>query len=94
VGATPEGEGDDGFFLGQVRFVRRLREALFKGSVICGGPYGINALGALNSALDPELSKAVNSLGPVRVSQNSDEEYLQRGGSLFRTIYQHHGTLI
>jgi len=90
VGATPEGEGGEKSFVDQVRFVRRLREALFKGSVLCGGPYGINALGALNSALDPELSKAVNSLGPVRGSQSKDEEYLQRGGSLFQTIYQHH----
>ncbi|KAI8601855.1 hypothetical protein EDD21DRAFT_373464 [Dissophora ornata] len=76
----------------QIRFVRRLREALYKASVLCGGPYGINALGAVNFALDPELSAAVNGYGPLRGPANaaSPEEYQQRGRDLFQTIYQHH----
>ncbi|KAG0053185.1 hypothetical protein BGZ83_001496 [Gryganskiella cystojenkinii] len=82
----------DKSFADQIRFVRRLRESLYKGSVLCGGPYGINALGALNFALDPELSEAVNALGPVRSPSNvsTDEEYFNRGRNLFQTIYQHH----
>ena len=86
----------DKSFADQVRFVRRLREALYKGSVLSGGPYGINALGALNFALDPELSDAVNAFGPVRGSQNTttDAEYLERGRNLFQTIYQHHSTCL
>ncbi|KAG0291487.1 hypothetical protein BGZ96_005125 [Linnemannia gamsii] len=76
----------------QVQFIRRLREGMFKGSVLCGGPYGINALGAVNFALNPELSAAVNAAGPVRGSHNTatPEEYQQRGRELFQTIYQHH----
>ncbi|KAF9136987.1 hypothetical protein BGX30_010642 [Mortierella sp. GBA39] len=76
----------------QVRFIRRLREGMFKGSVLCGGPYGINALGAVNFALSPELSDAVNAAGPVRGPHNTatPEEYQQRGRELFQTIYQHH----
>ncbi|KAH7052773.1 hypothetical protein BKA57DRAFT_456412 [Linnemannia elongata] len=76
----------------QVRFIRRLREGMFKGSVLCGGPYGINALGAVNFALSPELSAAVNAAGPVRGPHNTatPEEYQQRGRELFQTIYQHH----
>ncbi|CAO3566081.1 unnamed protein product [Mortierella alpina] len=79
-------------FAEQVRFVRRLREGLLKASSLCGGPYGINALGAVNFALEPELSAAVNEHGPVRGSNNvlSPEEYQQRGRELFQTIYQHH----
>ncbi|KAF9949070.1 hypothetical protein BGZ72_009076 [Mortierella alpina] len=79
-------------FAEQVRFVRRLREGLLKASTLCGGPYGINALGAVNFALEPELSAAVNEYGPVRGSDNvsSPEEYQQRGRELFQTIYQHH----
>ncbi|KAG0203203.1 hypothetical protein BGX28_004436 [Mortierella sp. GBA30] len=79
-------------FADQVRFIRRLREALYKGSVLCGGPYGINALGAVNFALDHELSAAVNEYGPVRSYSNtaSPEEYQERGRNLFQTIYQHH----
>ncbi|KAF9185025.1 hypothetical protein BGZ50_003350 [Haplosporangium sp. Z 11] len=82
----------DTHFVDQVRFIRRLREAIYKGSVLCGGPYGINALGAINFALDPELSAAVNEHGPVRRSTNASnaEEYHQRGRNLFQTIYQHH----
>lgn len=65
---------------------------MFKGSVLCGGPYGINALGAVNFALSPELSAAVNAAGPVRGPHNTatPEEYQQRGRELFQTIYQHH----
>lgn len=65
---------------------------MFKGSVLCGGPYGINALGAVNFALNPELSDAVNEAGPVRGPHNTatPEEYQQRGRELFQTIYQHH----
>ncbi|KAF8936540.1 hypothetical protein BGZ47_009454 [Haplosporangium gracile] len=76
----------------QVRFIRRLREGMFKGSVLCGGPYGINALGAVHFALSPELSAAVNAAGPVRGPHNTatPEEYQQRGRELFQTIYQHH----
>ncbi|KAK3804722.1 MAG: hypothetical protein JOS17DRAFT_70711 [Linnemannia elongata] len=76
----------------QVQFIRRLREGMFKGSVLCGGPYGINALGAVNFALSPELSAAVNAAGPVRGPHNTatPEEYQQRGRELFQTIYQHH----
>ncbi|KAF9926180.1 hypothetical protein FBU30_004181 [Linnemannia zychae] len=76
----------------QVRFIRRLREGMFKGSVLCGGPYGINALGAVNFALSPELSAAVNAAGPVRGPHNTatPEEYQKRGRELFQTIYQHH----
>ena len=67
---------------------------MFKGSVLCGGPYGINALGAVNFALSPELSEAVNEHGPVRGPHNvaTAEEYTQRGRELFQTIYQHHST--
>ncbi|KAF9912278.1 hypothetical protein EC991_000170 [Linnemannia zychae] len=76
----------------QVRFIRRLREGMFKGSVLCGGPYGINALGAVNFALSPDLSEAVNAAGPVRGPHNAatPEEYQRRGRELFQTIYQHH----
>ncbi|KAF9016955.1 hypothetical protein BGZ52_005478 [Haplosporangium bisporale] len=76
----------------QVRFIRRLRESIYKGSVLCGGPYGINALGAVSFALDPELSEAVNSHGPVRGPNSAlaPEEYQKRGRDLFQTIYQHH----
>ncbi|KAF9105189.1 hypothetical protein BGX29_000463 [Mortierella sp. GBA35] len=76
----------------QVQFIRRLREGLYKGSVLCGGPYGINALGAVNFALSPELSAAVNEHGPVRGPHNTatPEEYQRRGRELFQTIYQHH----
>ncbi|KAF9557716.1 hypothetical protein EC968_007510 [Mortierella alpina] len=76
----------------QVRFARRLREGLFKASSLCGGPYAINALRAVNFALEPELSAAVNEHGPVRSPDNvsSSEVYLQRGRDLFQTIYQHH----
>ncbi|GJJ78234.1 hypothetical protein EMPS_10593 [Entomortierella parvispora] len=90
--ASTSTAGDNKSFADQVRFVRRLRESLYKGSVLCGGPYGINALGALNFALDPELSDAVNAFGPVRGPENksTDEEYLDRGRKLFQTIYQHH----
>ncbi|KAF9925099.1 hypothetical protein BGZ67_008881, partial [Mortierella alpina] len=78
-------------FAEQVRFVRRLREGLLKASSLCGGPYGINALGAVNFALEPELSAAVNEYGPVRGSNvSTPEEYQQRGRELFQTIYQHH----
>lgn len=79
-------------FAEQVRFIRRLREGLLKASSLCGGPYGINALGAVNFALEPELSAAVNRFGPVRSSNNvlTPEEYQQRGRGLFETIYQHH----
>ncbi|KAG9319353.1 hypothetical protein KVV02_005621, partial [Mortierella alpina] len=79
-------------FAKQVRFVRRLREGLLKASSLCGGPYSINALGAVNFALEPELSAAVNEYGPVRGSNNvsTPEEYQQRGRELFQTIYQHH----
>ncbi|KAF9166118.1 hypothetical protein BGX20_000332 [Mortierella sp. AD010] len=82
----------DPVFEAQIRFVRRLREALYKTSALCGGPYGINALGAINYALDPELSTAVNSRGPIRGSANAKtpEEYRQRGKDLFQTIYQKH----
>ncbi|KAG0013748.1 hypothetical protein BGZ80_010880 [Entomortierella chlamydospora] len=82
----------DPVFEAQIRFVRRLREALYKTSALCGGPYGINALGAINYALDPELSTAVNSRGPIRGSTNAKtpEEYRQRGKDLFQTIYQKH----
>ncbi|KAF9361191.1 hypothetical protein BGX34_007278 [Mortierella sp. NVP85] len=82
----------DPTFDDQVRFIRRLREALYKGSVLCGGPYGINALGAVNYALDPELSAVVNGYGPLRGPSNtaSPEEYYERGRALFQTIYQHH----
>ncbi|KAG0374985.1 hypothetical protein BGX24_009683 [Mortierella sp. AD032] len=76
----------------QVRFIRRLREGMFKGSVLCGGPYGINALGAVNFALSTELSEAVNAAGSVRGPHNTatPEEYQRRGRELFQTIYQHH----
>ncbi|KAF9427841.1 hypothetical protein BGZ94_004025 [Podila epigama] len=76
----------------QVRFIRRLREALYKGSTICGGPYGINALGAVNTALDSQLAQAVTAHGPVRGPKNvvSTEEYTQRGLDLFKKIYQQH----
>ncbi|KAG0361580.1 hypothetical protein BG005_007865 [Podila minutissima] len=76
----------------QVRFIRRLRESIYKGSVLCGGPYGINALGAVNFALDPELSEAVNGHGPVRGPNSTlpADEYQKRGRDLFQTIYQHH----
>ncbi|KAI7832564.1 hypothetical protein BC939DRAFT_433756 [Gamsiella multidivaricata] len=79
-------------FAEQVRFIRRLREALYKVSVLCGGPYTINALGAVNFALDPELSAAVNEYGPVRGAENAatPDMYYQRGRNLFQTIYQHH----
>ncbi|KAG0343819.1 hypothetical protein BG004_004973 [Podila humilis] len=76
----------------KVRFIRRLREGLFKGSVLCGGPYGINALGAVNFALEENLSEAVNLHGPVRGPNNSlaADEYQRRGRDLFQTIYQHY----
>ncbi|ORZ10968.1 hypothetical protein BCR41DRAFT_108565 [Lobosporangium transversale] len=76
----------------QVHFIRRLREALYKGSALCGGPYGINALGAVNFALDPDLVTAVNNHGPVRGPKNATtpEEYYRRGRDLFQAIYQHH----
>ncbi|KAF9350810.1 hypothetical protein BGX26_011051 [Mortierella sp. AD094] len=82
----------DPVFEAQIRFVRRLREALYKGSALCGGPYGINALGAVNYALDPELSTAVNSHGSLRGPSyaKTPEEYRQRGKDLFQTIYQKH----
>ncbi|KAG0084242.1 hypothetical protein BGZ93_007801 [Podila epicladia] len=78
--------------LDQVRFIRRLRESIYKGSVLCGGPYGINALGAVNFALDPELSDAVNDHGPVRGPNSilAVDEYQKRGRDLFQIIYQHH----
>lgn len=82
----------DPTFEDQVRFVRRLREALYKGSVLCGGPYGINALGAVNFALEAELSAAVNGYGSLRGPNNTTtpEEYYERGRALFQAIYQHH----
>ncbi|KAG0260607.1 hypothetical protein DFQ27_003455 [Actinomortierella ambigua] len=76
----------------QVHFIRRLREALFKGSVLCGGPYTINALGAVSMSLDPDLVAAVNHLGPVRTAKSrlAPQEYEDRGRVLFHQIYRHH----
>ncbi|KAF9425977.1 hypothetical protein BGZ76_002991 [Entomortierella beljakovae] len=79
-------------FEAQVQFALTLREGLYKGSVLCGGPYGINALGAVNFALDPTLAEEVSKQGSARSSQplKSREEYYKRGREMFQTIYQHH----
>ncbi|KAG0235432.1 hypothetical protein BGW41_000814 [Actinomortierella wolfii] len=83
---------DQKIFQAQVHFVRRLREALFKGSALCGGPYTINALGAATMALDPALVAAVNQHGPVRGAANklTPQQYEDRGRALFHEIYRHH----
>ncbi|KAF8985099.1 hypothetical protein BGZ46_005882 [Entomortierella lignicola] len=90
--ASSADASSDPVFAARVRFIRRLREALYKGSALCGGPYGINALGAVNYAIDPEISAAVNSHGSLRgpAHAKTREEYQQRGRDLFQTIYQKH----
>ncbi|KAF9921325.1 hypothetical protein BGZ65_010432, partial [Modicella reniformis] len=49
-------------------------------------------MGAVNFALDPELSAAVNEHGPLRGPHNvvTPEEYQERGRALFQAVYQHH----
>ncbi|KAF9975578.1 hypothetical protein BGZ73_000694 [Actinomortierella ambigua] len=90
--ATASSSPDQTTLRAQVHFIRQLREALLKGSVLCGGPYAINALGAVSAVLDPDLLAAVNRHGPVRSQERrvTPEEYEERGRALFHTIYRHH----
>jgi hypothetical protein len=83
---------EDATLAAQIRFILRLREGLYKGSALCGGPYGINALGAVNYGLDSDLSTEISQQGSVRSADQAKtrEEYYNRGKELFQTIYQHH----
>ncbi|KAG0311059.1 hypothetical protein BGZ99_010411 [Dissophora globulifera] len=79
----------DATFTEQVLFIRKLREGLYKVSVLIGGPYCINALGAVNTAITPELSASVNAYGPLRPANAlTPDEYQRRGQDLFQAIYK------